>query len=133
MEKDDVLLDPQQILPPPRIQGKVTAVRLEGDEILQVFGARPASSFAAKVPGNFMAYRDGALRFDKLTMNGTDLILMDMDARDPLDFYMDHYKEQIVAGYIKATPALGLRVYIRDYKRLHPTQDHLAGNSASKD
>jgi hypothetical protein len=72
MQKNDVLLDPEQILPPPRIQGKVTAVRLQGNEILQVFGAPQSSNFAARQTGNFMAYRDGDLRFDKLTMNNTD-------------------------------------------------------------
>jgi hypothetical protein len=37
-EKDDLILDPQQILPPPHIQGKVSAIRLQGDDIVQVFG-----------------------------------------------------------------------------------------------
>jgi hypothetical protein len=132
MEKDDVVLDPEQVFPPPRIQGKVTAVRLQGSEIVQVYGSQQATNFAAKVPGNFMAYREGNMRFDRLMMNDTDLILTDMDVRDPLDFYMEHYKEQIVAGYIKATPEFGLRVYIRDYGRLQSTSDRLARNAASK-
>jgi hypothetical protein len=132
MDKDDILLDPQQILPPPRIQGRVTAVRLQGNEIIQIFGTPRASNFAPKVTGNFMAYRDGDLRFDKLTMDGTDLILMDMDNPDPLDFYMDHYKEQIAAGYIKVTSAFGLRVYIRDYSRLHSPPGHRARNSVKE-
>jgi hypothetical protein len=51
---------------------------------------------------------------------------MDMNPSDPLDFYMDHYKKQIVAGYIKATPGFGLRVYIRDYNRLRSTAPHSA-------
>jgi hypothetical protein len=118
MEKDDMVLDPEQILPPPRIQGKVTAVRLEGNEVVQTFGTPQPTNFAAKQTGNFMAYREGQLRFGKLMMNDADLILSDMDAGDPLDFYLDHYKEQIGAGYLKITPDFGLRVYIRDYNRL---------------
>jgi len=113
-----MVLDPEQILPPPRIQGKVTAVRLEGNEVVQTFGTPQPTNFAAKQTGNFMAYREGQLRFGKLMMNDADLILSDMDAGDPLDFYLDHYKEQIGAGYLKITPDFGLRVYIRDYNRL---------------
>jgi hypothetical protein len=118
VEKDDVILDPEQILPPPHIQGKVTAVRLQGNEIVQIYGQLQASNFAAKQPGNYMAYKEGDLRFGKLTMNDADLILTDMDPSDAFDFYLDHYKEQIVAGYTKTTPQFGLRVYTRDYAKL---------------
>jgi hypothetical protein len=117
-EKDDLILDPEQILPPPRIRGKVTAVRIQGDEVVQIFGALQASNEAAKVHGNYMAYWEGDLRFGKLTMNKADLILIDIDNKDPFDFYLDHYKEQLVAGYTKITPEFGLRVYARDYNKL---------------
>lgn len=117
-EKDDLILDPEQILPPPRIQGKVTAVRVQGSEVVQVFGTLQASNFAAKQPGNYMAYRDGDLRFGKLMMQDADLILVDADPQDSFDFYLDHYKEQIVAGYTKITPDFGLRVYAHDYNKL---------------
>jgi len=117
-DKDDLILNPQEILPPPHIHGNVTAVRLQGNDIVQVFGTPQASNFAAKQAGNYMAYRDSDLRFGKLTMNQADLMLIDMDPRDPFDFYLDHYKEQLVAGYTKTTPEFGLRVYARDYNKL---------------
>jgi hypothetical protein len=118
-DKDDLLLDPEQIFPPPSIRGKVTAVRVEDGQIIQVFGERQKSDFAAKQPGNYMAYHDGDIRFGKLTMNDADLVLIDMEPSDPFDFFLDHYKEQIAAGYTKTTPSLGLRVYTRDYDKLH--------------
>jgi hypothetical protein len=77
-----------------------------------------ASNFAARQAGNYMAYRGSDLRFGKLTMNQSDLVLIDMDPHDPFDFYLDHYKEQLVAGYSKTTPDFGLRVYARDYNKL---------------
>jgi hypothetical protein len=117
-EKDDLILDPEEILPPPRIRGKVTAVRVQGNEIVQVFGSLQASNFAAKQPGNYMAYRDGNLRFGKFTMQDADLILIDADPQDAFDFYLDHYKEQVVAGYDKITPEFGFRVYAHDYNKL---------------
>lgn len=127
-EKDDLILDPEQILPPPRIEGKVTAVRVQRNEIVQVFGALQASNFAAKQPGNYMAYRDNDLRFGKLTMHQADLILIDMDPRDPFDFYLDHYVDQLVAGYTKTTPEFGLRVYTRDHNKLRGQNVRQSGN-----
>jgi hypothetical protein len=118
-DKDDLILNPQEILPPPRIHGDVTAVRLQGNEIVQVFGKAQAPNFAAKQAGNYMAYRDSNLRFGKLTMNQTDMVLIDLDPQDPFDFYLDHYKDQLVAGYTKTTPDFGLRVYMRDFDKLH--------------
>jgi hypothetical protein len=117
VEKDDLLLDPEQILPPPHIQGKVSAVRIEGNNIVLVFGS-PVPNFAAKQSGNYMAFRHGELRFGKLTMHDADLIMLDMDPRDPFDFFLDHYQEQLVAGYTKSTFDYGLRVYTRDYNKL---------------
>lgn len=115
-EKDDLIFDPGALLPPPRIRGQITAVRLEGNNIVQVFG-HPAA--APRLPyANYMAYRGSQLRFGKLTMRDTDMVLVDMDPRDPFDFYLDHYKEQLVAGYTKETPSFGLRVFMRDYDKL---------------
>jgi len=118
VEKDDLLLDPAEILPPPRIRGKVTAVRIQGNEIVQIFGTLQPANFASAISGNYMAYRDNELRFGKLTMHDTDMILLDMDPQDPFDFYLDHYKDQLVAGYSKTTTTFGLRVYMRDYNKL---------------
>lgn len=112
---NDLILDPEQILPPPHIEGHVTQVRLEADRIIQTIGdgaVRLAS------PGNYMAYHGNQLRFGKLTMADTDMILMDMDPQDPFDFYLDHYNDQLSVGNVKVTPKFGLRVYMRDFNKL---------------
>jgi hypothetical protein len=68
-----------------------------------------------------MAYRQNQLRFGKVTMSDTDMVLIDMDPNDPFDSYLEHYKEQLVAGYTKETPSFELRVYMRDFdNKLHP-------------
>jgi hypothetical protein len=129
VEKDDLLLSPQEILPPPQIEGKVTAVRIQGNEIVQTFGTPQKANFASHLSGNYMAYRDNELRFGKLTMHDTDMVLIDMNPQDPFDFYLDHYKDQLVAGYSKTTPVFGLRVYMRDFNKVRaapsvPTSQH---------
>ena len=120
LEGNDLLLDPAQLLPPPRIAGRVTAVHVHGEQILQVFGTKPPAGAPPAHPGNYMAYRGAQLRFGKLTMAETDLMLIDLDPEDPFDFSLEHYQEQVGAGYAKMTTAAGLRVFTRDFNKLPP-------------
>ena len=118
VDKDDLLLNPEQLLPPPHIKGRVTHIQLGGGGItLRMGNAAPRKRILET--GNYMAYFGNRLRFGKLTMNGTDMILIDMNPNDPFDFDLDHYLSQLVAGYTKITPQFGLRVYMRDYNRVH--------------
>lgn len=117
-DKDDLILNPEQVLPPPHIKGQVTQIRLRGDRIALIVGhARPQKRVLNE--GNYMAYSGNRLRFGKLTMSDTDIILIDMDPRDPFDFYLDDYVEQLAAGYTKTTSKFGLRVHMRDFNKLH--------------
>jgi hypothetical protein len=118
VEGNDVLLDPGHMLPPPMMRGRITAVRIEGDEIIQIFGTERALQAGKPSVGNYMSYRGGVLRFGKLTMNDTDMQLIDADPTDPFDFFPDHYQDQLVAGYSKTTASGGLLVYMPDYDKI---------------
>lgn len=120
-EKDDLILDPAQALPPPHISGQVTEVRLEGNNIVQVFASPDTYKWQPVPAQNYMAYRGNRLKFGKLTMEDTDMILIDPDPRDPFDFFLDHYKDQLMAGYTRIAPGFGLRVYMVDYNKLKRT------------
>jgi hypothetical protein len=117
-EEDDLILDLGKILPAPHIEGKVVSVRIEGTSIVQTLGGSDAKPVKKIRSGNYMAFRHNRLRFGKLLMNDADLILIDMDADNTLDFFLDHYKEQLSAGYTKLGSDGGLRVYVRDYDKL---------------
>jgi hypothetical protein len=121
-QEDDLILDLEQILPPPHIEGNVVSVRIEGDKIIQIFGGSDAKPVKNIRAGNYMAFKNNRLRLGKLVMNEADLILIDMDPNDPLDFFLEHYKEQLSAGYSKIMPDSGLRVFIKDYNKLHPAK-----------
>ena len=120
IDGDDFVLDPSALLPPPRIEGHLQAVRVEGDRIVQRFG--PGRLPALKPPDpsapNYMYYAGGVLKFGKLTMADTDLQLIDENPRDPFDFSQERYNDQLVAGYSKNTAALGLKVYMPDYHKV---------------
>lgn len=117
VDDNDIILDPTAALPPPRMRGLVTSVRVEGDQIVQTFGTAKAG---AGKPGksNYMWYRGGVLGFGKLLMHDTDMRLVDADPSDPFDFSPDHYKDHLVAGYSKTTASGGLLVYMPDYDKI---------------
>lgn len=117
-EKDDLILDPGEILPPPKISGKITDIHLEGNNIVQIFGEPKKYPWIKVQAQNYMAYRGNKLQFGKLLMSDTDLVLIDPAPKDPFDFYLDRYKDQLVAGYSKTTPSFGLNVYMVDFNKL---------------
>jgi len=132
-EGNDIILDPALMLPPPMMRGHITAVRLQGDEIVQTFGTARKLRAAKPPGGNYMWYRGGVLRFGKLTMTDTDMRLVDSDPTDPFDFFPDHYQDQLVAGYSKTGATGGLLVYMPDYAKISkPLSPHPA-NADSAD
>ena len=119
-EGDDLILNPAELFPPPHIRGRLSSIDSRGNAIVLTYGGLPERTL--KLSGNYMAYRGARLRFGKLTMTNTDLTLIDMDPQDPLDFYLDHYWDQLAAGYSKITHSFGLHTYCRDYNKLTPAQ-----------
>ena len=119
VEGNDLLLDPSKLLLAPAMRGRITDVRIEGQMLVQTFGngdARPLSPPA--IARNFIYWRGGQLSFGKLTMADADLELGDNDSRDPFDFSVDHWNDQLVAGFSKTTPRRGLKAIVPDYDDL---------------
>ncbi|HET8677503.1 MAG TPA: hypothetical protein VFO63_17020 [Blastocatellia bacterium] len=146
MDDNDIIMDPEIILPPPEILGSIIAVWVEGNEVIQIFGsANNASSRNISRPitsrrrgANYMYYRGGTIRFGKLTMTNADLRIVDRNSKNPFDFSIDHYNRQLIAGYSKTTPRLGLVVYMPDYYKVQPraavenTRSAASGNSSKQ-
>ena len=119
VEGNDLLLDVSQLLPPPAFHGSVTSVRVDRGALIQVFGAgTPQAISPAADAKNHIYWRGGQLAFGKLTMTETDLELVDEDPKDPFDFSVDRWNEQLVAGYSKTTANRGLRAHMPDYNDL---------------
>ena len=113
IEGNDFLLLPDRLIPEPRVSGRLTGIRIEGDRIVEVFGTRPAQP-SDNVAKNYMYYRGGVLKFGKLTMTDTDLRLIDADPRDPFEFSPARYVTQLAAGYSKSLPNGGLHTFMPD-------------------
>jgi hypothetical protein len=125
-DKDDLILDPQKILPPPEMRGHVIAVRVIDGAMVLTFGTpgQPAQHpRAANVCGgrNFLSFRGGPIRFGKLQMDQSDMELFNIGTAPSFDFSLDGYKEQLVGGYSKVTQRGGLCVHMPEYYAVkHP-------------
>jgi hypothetical protein len=114
---NDLILDPARLIPAPSIRGRVAAVRIAGNRLVQTFGSGRGPAVGGLAP-NHIYWRGGQLSFGKLTMTDTDLELIDRDPSDPFDFSVDDWNAQLVAGYSKTMPDRGLRVHMPDYDDL---------------
>jgi hypothetical protein len=122
LSANDIDITPGNVLPPPRMTGRLSHVEVQNGRLLQVLGdpARGRGSIGPSDSGarNYIYFKGSSLRFGKLTMTGTDLQLIDQDPRDPFDFYPARYSTQLVAGYSKNTPSGGLRTYMPDFAKI---------------
>lgn len=118
IEGDNVILYPDRMLPPPRIVGKITAVRVEVDRIVLTFDSgAPKELIPSLKASSYLYHRGGVLRFGKLTMNDTDLEIVSESKRMPFEFSLPEYDRQLTAGYSKNTASHGLIVFMGDLSR----------------
>ena len=121
---NDLFLDPVKILPPPAIEGHATAIRVDGDQLVQTFGTvaeatpLPQPDTAAS---SFMFFKGGTLHFGKLLMLDAEMQIVDLRPTGFFNFDLDRYKEQLVAGYERTLPDLGLEVYMLGLEKLSST------------
>ena len=126
--KNDIVIAPGQVLPPPELRGSLTFAAVVGNRLVQRFGhGKDGGRLSPLVPPdpdapNYVYFGGGTLRFGKLTMSDADLQLIDMDPRDPFDFFPARYKAQLVAGYSKNTVTDGLKTYLPDFDDLPHVQ-----------
>jgi len=58
------------------------------------------------------------MQFGKMFMVHSDMEVVDMTPSDPFDFDIDHYREQLVAGYHRTLPDDGLLVFMPDLNKI---------------
>jgi hypothetical protein len=120
IDGDDMIMFPSRMTPPPHLFGRVTAVRLDGDKIVQTYdsGKRTPALTVPVHAQKYIYHRGGTLRFGKLTMHDSDLEIVDDNPQTPFDFFLGDYTSQLVAGYSLITPSRGLIVHMPDYGKL---------------
>lgn len=131
VEGNDLILDPAKAMPPPRMVGRITAVRIEGDELVQVVGPPPGTAKISAPPAppdpkatNYMHLYGGTVRFGRLFMVRTNLQIADAHPEDAFEFYLTYYANQLAAGYSRSQLDDSLTTYMPDFsmvgKKLAP-------------
>jgi hypothetical protein len=118
---NDLFLNPTTLLPPPAIEGRLASIRIEGDELVQIFGTPAASTPLARPDTSaraYMYYKGGALRFGKLLMTDAEMQIVGLDNNEFFGFNLDRYKQQLIAGYSRTLPSFGLEVYMASVETL---------------
>ncbi len=67
-----------------------------------------------------MAFEGNRMQFGKLTMVDADMMLIDMDPADPLDFFLEHYRDQLASGYTKISTNFQLRAQYQRLRKIEP-------------
>ena len=131
VQGNDIIMDPLGSLPPPTIRGKLTGIRIDGNEVVQTFGspsAPGAEPMRPPVPAeNYIYFKGSNIRFGKLYMVLADLLTIDGDPSDPFDFYLDHYHTQLVAGYHVTMEDYALVTWMPDFNDLGTPKGKLHG------
>jgi len=127
---DDIYLNPQQVLPAPAIRGNLTDAHIgsKTGDLITVFGEARPEVTRSREWRNFIWLRGGTMNFGKLTMNHTDLALIDTSDDEWFGFDLMRYQEQLVNGHIQMTPEAGLRVYMPDIDKIPRTAQNRAIN-----
>jgi hypothetical protein len=127
VEGDDFITQLEELFPAPHVYGRLTRVHVEGQDLVQVIGVKGAQAQhhaikaiprALPEPANYIYFTGGRMHFGRMTMENVDLKLVDIAPGDAFDFSLDHYEQQIQAGYVKVLPTLGIVVYAPGWSTL---------------
>ena len=114
-----ILVDTNRMMPPPRNTGKVRSVHLTPNgELVEEYGNPQMQANDTHGPRNFLRLRGGTIRFGKLTMEKTDLTLIDSAPGDWFGFDLEKYQQQLTAGNMRVTSTGGLEVFLPDIGKL---------------
>ncbi len=128
VEGDDFIIALDELFPPPLVYGKLTGVHVEKQDLVQVIGVEPQQHAIQSIPRvlpdppNYIYFSGGRMHFGRMTMENVDLKMIDETPGNAFDFSLDHYQQQIQAGYVKVLPSFGLEVYAVDWRTLSARQ-----------
>lgn len=124
IQGDDVIISVDRLFPPPHVGGKLTSVEIDGDQLVEIFGdPNPVLKPVPVTADRYVYFQGGSLAYGKLTMKDVDLEMVDKDKTEVFDFSIDHYREQLQAGYSKSLPNLGVVIYVADYSTIAPKKE----------
>lgn len=118
VSEDDLIVPLASMFPPPRIGGRVRAVRVEPGRLIATIGAPNAGGALPSTAPSFVAFRQGTLRFARLTMRDSDLTLLPAAGESRLGFSPAAYYRQLEAGVTFVRPNGALVARVPDYRSI---------------
>jgi hypothetical protein len=115
---NDILLDTQQLLPPPHIRGQLTQVRVDSPDIEAVYGNAAGDVERVELWRNFFSLKGGTIDFGNLTMHPVNIIMIDISTNPWFDLDLVNYRDQFGSGYTRITADSGLQMFIPDRRDL---------------
>jgi hypothetical protein len=113
---DDLILDASRAFPPPRMSGRVAAVRVEEGGLAITLGDPGKAPRAGRA--NHLWFRGGIIKIGRMTQTDADLRILDQDPSDTFDFYADQMNRQLAAGYAKMGVDGALTMFVPDYEEM---------------
>lgn len=114
VDKDDIIMDALSLLPPPAVDGRLVDVHVDGNQLIERFAGDSAPAIDT-TQGGYLHFRGGQLRFGRLSMSGTDLLVEAKESRGTFEVNLPHYNQQLVAGFSTTTPTGGLIAHLGRY------------------
>jgi hypothetical protein len=118
VNNNDILFDPQALLPPPHIVGSLTQVSIKNPDFEAVYGDASQDLQRTEEWRNFLHLTGGTINFGRLSMSPVDLIMIDISQDAWFDLDLSRYQEQLVNGYTRVTPQAGLQIFMPDLSQI---------------
>ena len=114
VHKNDLMVKPFGLFPPPRVDGKMAKVDVEEKAIRLTFAGDPipAPRSTAK---NYVYLRGGTSQFGHIRMFDTDILILDQDPSDPFVFSLVHYADMVPRSRIEVHDTKSARVTMPDF------------------
>ncbi|HET9328309.1 MAG TPA: hypothetical protein VFQ05_16195 [Candidatus Eisenbacteria bacterium] len=90
VNKNQIMIKPFGLFPPPRIDGKMSKVSLDGDVLELEFSGPPIAAPQSEAR-NYVFLRGGNSQFGHFRMLDTDVLILDRDERTPFGFSLPRY------------------------------------------
>ena len=113
VDANRMMVKPFGLFPPPRVNGKMSSVRVDEKGVHLSFAGRPiqAPKSSAK---NYVYLKGGRAQFGRFCMNDTDILIVDQDQSDPFVFSLLGYASLIPRSKIDIRDTQSVRVEMPD-------------------
>ena len=109
-----LMVKPMGLFPPPRINGKMSTVDVDDQEVRLGFAGAPIPAPEFTAP-NYIYLRGGVSQFGHFRMVGTDVLILDRDTTNAFGFSLQHFAEQIPKSLVEVHDTKSVRITMPDY------------------